>query len=137
MPVRYFAEGIKFAPPHPRKTSRWLQRIALREGLEIDSLNFVFCSDSYLLRLNKKYKAHTTLTDILTFPYDDMGGLSADIFISVPRVRQNASRYGVAFEEELHRVMVHGILHLAGYGDLTVPQRAKMRRKEAQSLSLR
>jgi rRNA maturation RNase YbeY len=104
--------------------------------MAVGEINFVFCNDSYLLDLNRKFKKHSFLTDILTFPGDGPG-LSGDIFISVERVRENAPRYEAVFEDELHRVMVHGLLHLAGYPDKTALQKAKMRRKETRSLSLR
>lgn len=136
MAVRYFVEGVRFKVPYPRKISRWLNRVAALERKVIGEIRYVFCSDSYLLDLNRKFRKHTTLTDILTFPGDGPG-LSGDVFISVERVRENAPRYKASFEDELHRVIVHGLLHLAGYPDRTAPQKAKMRRKEARSLSLR
>jgi rRNA maturation RNase YbeY len=136
--IRYFSEGTAFRLEHPIRTSRWLRRVAEAENQWIFQLNYIFCSDRYLLRLNREYLRHDTLTDIITFPYHQPGNpVEGDIFISIHRVRENSRRYGVPFTDELHRVMVHGLLHLLGYGDGTASEKRLMRDKETAYLSLR
>src|SRR5690606_1277094 len=136
--IRYFSEDTNFSIPYPRKTSRWLNDVARREKTEIREINYIFCSDPYLLDLNRRYLQHDYYTDILTF--DNSGGegpLAGDIYISVDRVRDNAKQFGVSFDEELHRVMVHGILHLIGYTDTSPSRKKAMKKKEDAYLSLR
>lgn len=136
MPFRFFSEGIRFNLPHPRKTATWLSAVAKREKLRFDTINFVFCSDSYLLEINRRYLSHDTYTDIITFPYEDGDRLHADVYISVPRVKENARTFCASFDHELHRVMVHGLLHLAGHKDKKKVEKALMRKKEEAYLSL-
>jgi probable rRNA maturation factor len=115
----------------------WIENTIAHEGHQAGIMNFVFCDDEYLLELNKTYLNHFTLTDIITFDYaEEMEGISGDIFISVPRVEENALKHEVAFHEELCRVMIHGVLHLLGYKDKTATQKSKMRDKENYYLSL-
>jgi rRNA maturation RNase YbeY len=136
--VNFFCEEIDFSPVHPRKSSSWLSTIARRERAALKEVNFIFCSDEFLAKLNLKYLRHKTLTDIITFDYSESKQkLQGDIYISLDRVKENAVKYNKSFDDELHRVMVHGILHLIGYGDKTAKQKALMRKKEDQSLSLR
>ncbi|MGE0770465.1 MAG: rRNA maturation RNase YbeY [Cyclobacteriaceae bacterium] len=137
MPILFFSEGIRFKLPHPRKTARWIEKSGQAEKLKIGTLNYIFCSDSYLHKVNKQYLNHDTLTDIITFPNDDPEGISADIFVSIPRVRENARHFKVSFDQELHRVLIHGLLHLAGLKDKTEREKARMREKEEAYLSLR
>ena len=137
MRVRFFSEGISFKLPHPRKTSSWIESAARAENLEVGKLSYIFCTDSYLHKINRQFLNHDTFTDIITFPYEDPEGISADIFISVPRVRENAQQFRVPFDQELHRVLIHGLLHLAGQKDKTKREKAQMREKEEAYLSLR
>jgi len=103
----------------------------MNRGLKTGEINFVFCSDSFLLELNNKYLRHNTLTDILTFPDgDNKDIIGGDIYISVPRVRENAVELGELFEDELHRVMIHGVLHLCGFKDKTKLEKEEMRLME-------
>lgn len=138
MSVRFFTEGVRFSLPKQRKTSSWLNRVAESEGTSIAELNIIFCSDQFLSAINLKYLRHKSLTDIITF---DLGstkkGIKAEIYISKPRVEENSSVFGTTLDNEIHRVMVHGLLHLLGYGDKTPRQKAKMRKKEDAYLSLR
>ena len=97
--------------------SDWLSRVIVSESKLEGDLNYIFCDDEYLLGINQQYLNHDTYTDIITFGYCDGDTISGDIFISVERVKDNAQEYSVSFEEELHRVMVHGVLHLLGYKD--------------------
>lgn len=109
----------------------FLATIFVKEGVDFKSVNYIFCTDEYLLRLNREYLNHNTLTDILTFTYSDaFSPIISEIYISVERVRENADFLGVVYQDELHRVMIHGILHLCGYNDATLKQKADMRAKE-------
>ena len=135
--VSYFSEDIKFDFKGRRANNRWLSAVAVNEGKKLGDVNVIFCSDPYLLEVNKKYLGHDYYTDIITFDYCEGKILSGDLFISVDSVRENASFYGAAFDDELHRVIVHGVLHLIGYDDHTDEEKKTMRSKEDQYLSLR
>ncbi|MFO7978398.1 MAG: rRNA maturation RNase YbeY [Bacteroidales bacterium] len=116
----------------------WINRTIISEEQQTGTLNFIFCTDSYLLDLNQKYLDHNTLTDIITFDYtEELEGISGDIFISTERVQENAAQMNVPFTEELNRVIIHGVLHLLGYPDKTDSQKARMRNKENYYLTLR
>lgn len=134
--VTFLSKGIPFKLPQSRKTSQWLGVIAAREGKTIESLTYVFASDPFVADLNKKYLRHNTFTDILTFDYSEEGPLVGEIYISIPRVRENARSFKQPFPQELRRVMAHGLLHILGYKDKTQGQVAQMRRKEEACLSL-
>lgn len=110
--------------------------IAFLEKKEVEKIDFVFCSDAFLLPLNKKYLRHQTLTDIITFDYSNKKILAGEIYISLDRVKENAKTFGVEFSEELYRVMLHGVLHLIGYRDKTAEEKSRMRRKENRYLRL-
>ncbi|PXX27845.1 rRNA maturation RNase YbeY [Arenibacter sp. ARW7G5Y1] len=114
----------------------WISRIILSEDKRCGQLDFIFCDDDYLLKVNQDYLNHDTYTDIITFPYGDIDIIAGDIFISVERVRDNASEYGVDFENELKRVMAHGVLHLVGYGDKSEEESVQMRLKEDEKIKL-
>jgi probable rRNA maturation factor len=134
--VGYFQ--TRFRLSHPKKTLAWIQRVVKAEKSAIQSLNYVFCTDKYLLGINQEYLNHDTLTDIITFDYSEAAGsLEGEIYISVPRVRENARLLGVGFEIELHRVMIHGVLHLLGYKDKTSKDKAAMRAAEEKYLTTR
>ena len=136
--VEFFSQDITFKFPKPRKTSLWIQRVIQKEKKELVHLNYILCSDLYLLSINEQYLKHKTLTDIITFDNsDDPALIEGDIFISAERVRENSVELGTSFEEELMRVVVHGVLHLLGYRDKTPLQKSIMRKKEDAYLSLR
>lgn len=116
--------------------SDWISRIIDREDHRVGDISYVFCDDSYLLDLNKRYLDHDTYTDIITFDYTEGSIISGDIFISVERIRDNAKEYGVEFNEELIRVMAHGILHLLGYKDKSEVDSRLMRKKEEEMIEL-
>lgn len=135
--IQFFQEDILFKLNHPRKTTHWIKRVVALEGYTINQINFVFCSDSYLFSLNKQFLNHSTLTDIITFDHsDEKGVLLGDIFISVERIQDNASKYKIEFDNEIHRVIVHGVLHLMGYKDKSRRDKVIMRKKEDACLSL-
>jgi rRNA maturation RNase YbeY len=99
-------------------------------------LDYIFCDDEYLLKINQDYLDHDTYTDIITFPYGDLNVIAGDIFISVERVKENAVNFRVDFELELKRVMAHGVLHLLGYGDKSEEEVLQMRLKEDEKIKL-
>ena len=135
--VAFFKEDTGFAFKYKRVTSKWLKAVAAAEAKQIGDVSIIFCSDNYLLDVNIKYLGHDYYTDIITFDYCEGSVLSGDLFISVDSVRENASFYGVSFDEEMNRVIVHGLLHLIGYDDHTEADVAVMRSKENYYLSLR
>ena len=136
--VRYYSEDTKFVFKARQFNNLWLRMVAESEMKRIGTLNYIFCSDHYILDINQKYLQHDYFTDVITFDYCEGNLLSGDVFISVDTVRENALTYGAAsFEEELYRVMVHGLLHLIGYDDHTPEQQKLMRSKENAYLDLR
>jgi probable rRNA maturation factor len=136
--VNYFTEGTHFRLEHPRKTASWVKRVIVLEKAVPKNINFIFCSDESLLRRNLEYLNHSTLTDIITFDNSENDGeIEGDIFISVDRVRENAKKFKQTFDRELHRVIIHGVLHLLGYNDKSDKQKATIRKKEDACLSLR
>ncbi|MEO0571726.1 MAG: rRNA maturation RNase YbeY [Bacteroidota bacterium] len=135
MEINYNYE-TDFSLSSEERYSDWINRVLLSEDFEIGELGYIFCDDNYLLRINQKFLGHETLTDIITFDYSESSTLSGDIFISVERVRSNAETYEVSFEEELKRVMVHGVLHLMGYKDKQQTEVRKMRDKEDEKIKM-
>lgn len=135
--VNYCLQDIKFLYNRKRSTRRWLNEVAAAESTSLGDINIIFCSDAYILEINKKYIGHDYYTDIITFDYCIGSILSGDLFISIDTVRDNASFYNSTFDEELHRVIVHGILHLIGYDDKTDNERSVMRSMENRYLELR
>jgi len=127
---------IEFEPINFDHAKAWLKETIEREECQLRSLNFIFCSDEYLHKLNVDYLDHDTLTDVITFPYAQPPIVEGDIFISIDRIKENATIFDVSFQKELHRVMVHGVLHLCGYGDKSNEEAKLMRSKEDEALSL-
>ncbi len=117
--------------------ANWVQEIIVARGGEPAAINYIFCGDDYLHQLNVEYLAHDTLTDIITFPYAHFPTVAGDLFISTERVAENAVDLKTEFSEELHRVIIHGVLHLCGQGDKTTTEAAEMRQLEDWALSLR
>ena len=118
------------------KYSDWVNRVIESEGFVLGDVDYVFCTDDDLLKLNTEYLNHDTLTDIITFDYTDGKVVSGEIYISTERVLENASLYKVSFENELLRVMGHGLLHLMGYGDKSEDEVMVMRQKEEEKIKL-
>jgi probable rRNA maturation factor len=135
--IDFFNQDIPFKLSRPRKTTRWIREVISREKQELAHLSYIFCSDEYLLAINQQYLKHKTLTDIITFDYSDGGPIEGDVFVSVDRVRANAEELKTAFDDELHRVLIHGVLHLIGYSDKSPAEKLAMRKKEDAYLSLR
>lgn len=115
----------------------WFTKVCGQERKELGDLNVIFCSDEYLLELNRTHLKHDYYTDIITFDYCDADVVSGDLFISVDRVKENATSLSISFMDELHRVCVHGLLHLCGYGDKSDEEEILMRAKEDEMLLLR
>lgn len=135
--IRYFCEDIRFTYKNKLANNRWLKMVAGSEIRKIGDINVIFCSDNYILDVNMKYLQHDYFTDIITFDYCEGKVLSGDLFISVDSVRENSIEFGTDFEEELHRVIVHGVLHLIGYDDHTEEDKKLMRLKENYYLQMR
>ncbi len=136
MPITFHKEKIEVDLPEEEKLTSWLFDIASKEEKQISQLSYIFCSDDYLLEINKTYLNHDYYTDIITFPYKQGHEIESDIFISVDRVRDNAKEYNTTFESELLRVIAHGLLHMAGYGDKTEEDQDKMTEMENQCLEM-
>ena len=105
-------------------------------GKKVGEIGYMFCSDNYLIEVNRSYLNHDTYTDIITFDYVEGDLVSGDIMISIDRVKENAVTFNTSFENELHRVIIHGVLHLLGQGDKTKDEAAMMRKREAEALDL-
>ena len=132
--VRFTAEDVPmpFENSEPWETA--LRAVVAHYGGQIDLLNYIFCSDDYLHRINVEHLDHDTLTDIITFPYREFPELESDIFISTERVHENATERNLSFETELQRVMSHGLLHLIGFGDKTEAEATEMRQREEHAM---
>ncbi|MHA7831618.1 MAG: rRNA maturation RNase YbeY [Flagellimonas sp.] len=114
----------------------WINRVIVSEGFAVGQIDYIFCSDDYLLQLNEEYLNHDTFTDIITFDYTNGETISGDIFISTERVEDNAKKFDVEFSNELKRVMSHGVLHLVGFGDKSEEERKVMREKEEEKIKM-
>ncbi len=133
--IDYHSEDIDFRLKEPEVISEWITNTIYKENKELANLNFIFCSDIYLHQINLQYLNHDTLTDVITFPYSKTT-VEGDIFISIDRIKENAKQFTVTFQHELCRVMVHGVLHLIGYGDKSPDDKLLMTSKENEYLSL-
>jgi rRNA maturation RNase YbeY len=134
--VFYTEENFTFRLKDKNKIRHWLEECASQENKQIHQITYIFCSDEYLLELNRTHLNHNTYTDIITFDYTEENNLIGEIYISVERIKENAKKYKVSFKEELLRVMIHGLLHLSGYKDKTKQEKKQMREKETEKLGL-
>lgn len=129
--IRFFTEDVAYTLPQKQLTRQWLSQEAKREGYAVGDLNYIFCSDEYLLQVNRDYLQHDYYTDIITFDQSQAGGkIEGDVFVSVERVADNAGQLGVPAGQEMRRVLAHGLLHLCGYHDKTDDDVKQMRAKE-------
>jgi probable rRNA maturation factor len=136
--IHFFTEDIPYQLKQRTEIRAWLKTIAKKEKYSILELNYIFCSDEYLLQINKDFLDHDYYTDIITFDNSEVkGNIEGDIFVSIERVRDNAKQQQTSLKDELHRVLVHGLLHLTGYKDKSKKEQETMRKKEDSSLSLR
>lgn len=134
--ISFHSEGLEFSLPNPQLVENWIIDTALKEGQSVGALNIIFCSDAYLHEMNVEYLQHDTLTDVITFQYHEESSpyIEGDIFISVERTNENAQKFEVAPLQELLRVIIHGSLHLLGYGDKTPEDKKIMTEKENEYL---
>jgi probable rRNA maturation factor len=135
--ISFHTEDIKFNLKNKTILKKWILSVIEKKKRKAGELNFIFCSDEHLLGINRQYLHHDTYTDIITFDYskeDLRQAVSGDIFISVERVGENAKKFSKSFENELHRVIIHGTLHLLGYKDKTKAAKEEMRKEEDRAL---
>jgi rRNA maturation RNase YbeY len=132
--ISFHNEDIAFVLPQKRLHKQWIEQIALSHGKTVGELTYVFCSDEYLLEMNKAYLQHDYYTDIITFDYSHDNEVSGDLFISIPRVKENALKNGVSLQNELQRVVIHGVLHLCGFKDKKKSEVEMMRKMEEKAL---
>ncbi|MEL6810893.1 MAG: rRNA maturation RNase YbeY [Bacteroidota bacterium] len=133
--VEFFSEN-DFNVAEDERIARWISKIVSHHGFDEGDLIYVFCNDDYLHQLNMKFLNHDTYTDIITFDYSMGKMVNGEIYISTERVLDNAQQFGVSFEEELRRVMIHGILHLCGVKDKTQEEEKEMRALEEEALNM-
>ncbi len=136
--ISFFSENIKFNLKDKRIIQKWIKLVIESENKKTGDINYIFCDDTFLTDLNLKYLNHDTLTDIITFNYNEKNSnsINGDIYISIDRVKENSDKFKVPFITELHRVIIHGVLHLLGYKDKTKADKNTMREKEDNCLSL-
>lgn len=137
-PIEFITEDIEFSLLDQDKIKDWISRIIGKHGYKLENLTYIFCSDEYLHQINLEYLDHDTYTDIITFNNaDEPGVVESDIFISIDRVKENAETLNTTFIDELHRVMIHGVLHLIGFDDKNPALKQKMQQQEDLSLGER
>jgi len=134
--ISFFSEDTKYSLKNRRILKRWINDCIVREGKRPSAISFIFCSDQYLLSINRQYLQHDFYTDVITFDYSEGDNVSGDVFISVDTVLENSILFKKEFIDELHRVIIHGILHLCGHGDKSEEDASKMRLLEDNSLNL-
>ena len=118
-----------------RAVGRWIRAVAAEYGFAVGNIQYIFCSDERELEVNREFLGHDYYTDVITFDYTTASTLNGDIFISLDTVRSNAEMVGTSFEHELHRILIHGVLHLTGQGDKTPETKAEMTAKEEKALA--
>ena len=131
-----FNYEIDFEIPEETIYTDWISSVILSENKSEGEINYIFCDDDYIVEINQQYLDHDTLTDIISFDYSLGNEIHGDIYISIERVRENAEEFKVSFEEELKRVMIHGILHYCGYKDKSESDELVMRSKEDEKIKL-
>lgn len=134
MAFSFYNQEIKFNLKNKHKVKCWLENTILKEKKIPGNINYLFTNDAYMLQQNQRYLNHNTFTDIITFDSNHENTINGDILISIERVKENAEKFTVSFDDELKRVMVHGVLHLCGYKDKKSSEAKRMRLKENQAL---
>ena len=137
MAVTYQTEGVKMPDIKKRETTEWIKAVAASYGKRLGEIAYIFCSDEKIMEVNRQYLQHDYYTDIITFDYCEGDRLSGDLFISLDTIRTNAEQFGASYEDELHRVIIHGILHLCGINDKGPGEREVMEAAENQALTMR
>lgn len=133
--ITFQSDSISLPALDERKIGRWIRAVAAEYGFAVGNVNYIFCSDERELEINRQFLGHDYYTDIITFDYSTASTLNGDIFISLDTVRSNAEQLSLAFDDELRRILIHGILHLTGQGDKTPATKAEMTRKEDLALA--
>jgi len=137
MRISFHYQVPSFRIKNKKRLTDWILLVAFLEKKEIEKVDIIFCNDEFLLRLNKKFLSHKNYTDVLTFNYSEKKkSITAEIYCSIDRVKENAKFFNVSFEEELNRVIIHGILHCMDYHDKNAHDRRKMRKKEDECLRI-
>ncbi len=135
--ITYNVDGVKMPKIKKRDTSAWIRKVAASHGRKVGEIGYMFVDDEKILEVNKAYLQHDYYTDVITFDYTEGDKISGDIFISVDTVRSNAEQFGTDYDEELHRIIIHGVLHLCGINDKGPGEREIMTRHENEALKLR
>ncbi len=135
--ITYGTDGVKMPPIKRRETTAWIKAVAASHGRKVGEIGYMFVDDERILATNNEYLGHDYYTDIITFDYDEGDTINGDIIISLDTVRSNAEQLGKAYEEELHRVIIHGVLHLCGIDDKGPGERERMEAAEDAALAMR
>ena len=133
--IRFGSDSIEMPALDERKVTKWIKSVAADYGFSVGQINYIFCSDERELAVNREFLGHDYYTDVITFDYSTESVLNGDIFISLDTVRSNAEMVGVPFEQELLRIIIHGVLHLTGQGDKTPETKVVMTEKEEKALA--
>lgn len=136
MAISFFTEDCSYTLPQKQLTKKWLKSVIENFGFSVGTINYIFCSDKEILKINNEYLGHNYYTDIITFPYTENNKVSSDIFISIDTVKSNSEKFNQNFHDELNRVMVHGVLHLVGFDDKSKSDKIKMREEENKCVKL-
>lgn len=136
MPVHFANNDVNLRLKQKTALKNWIQTVIEKEKLKTGTINYIFCSDEALLKINQQFLNHNTYTDIITFDYREANTVNGEIYISTERIKENAQKFDVSFEEELHRVMIHGVLHICGYKDKGKEAAALMRKMEDKALNI-
>ena len=134
--IYFFKSGVRFRFLNKVAIAIWIKSVIANSNKTLGTINFIFCSDDFLLGINKQYLKHNYFTDIISFDYSEGRIINGEIYISIDRVKENAELEGEKFQVELSRVIIHGVLHLLGHSDRTILQKKQMRKKEDACLSL-
>ena len=135
--INFYAEGVSLPRIRRRIVGKWIAEVCSRYGKAVGEISYLFCDDEYILKANQEFLDHDYYTDIITFDYDEDDIINGDLFISLDTVRTNAEKFGKEYEEELHRVIIHGILHLCGINDKGPGEREIMEAAENKALAMR
>ncbi len=135
--ITYQSEGTKMPNIKKRETTAWIRRVAATYNKKVGDVGYIFCNDERILEVNREYLQHDYYTDIITFDYTEGDTISGDLFISLDTVKTNSEQFGTEYDEELHRTIIHGILHLCGINDKGPGERAIMEAAENHALAMR
>lgn len=134
--IHYLTEGVDMPNLNEPRILRWLNKVVAEYGFDLGDITYIFCSDERILAVNRQYLRHDYFTDVITFDYSTHGKVSGDIYISLDTVKSNAIAFGQEYEQELYRILVHGVLHLTGQGDKTPESKLIMTEKEDKALTI-